>query len=73
VRVLVVGVERGVPRHLLRRRVDTHVPAGVAHRRQHLARHLADRPVGSERDAPDPAGAVLDERLMAVQIEGDDQ
>ena len=71
--VLLVGVERGVPRHLLRRGVDRHLATGGAHRRQHLPRHLADRPVGGEGDALDPAGAVLHDRLVKMQIEGGDQ
>ena len=36
-----------------------------------LARHLADRAVGHQRDPADAAVAVLDDRLMALEVESD--
>ena len=54
-RVLVVLVERHAPRDLLRGRVDLDGARQGADRLQNLARDLADRPVGGERDAPGAA------------------
>ena len=71
--MLVVLVERHGPRHLLRRRVDLDGAAEVADRRQQLARDLADRPIGRERDAPRAPVAVLGHRLVGVQVERDDE
>jgi hypothetical protein len=73
VRVLVVGVQRHVPRDFLRCRIDLHRAAYLVHRGEHPAGHLADRPVRGERDPLDPAAAVLDDRLVNPQVECDDQ
>jgi hypothetical protein len=42
-----------------------------SNRRQHLARDLADRPIGRQRDLPDAPVAVLDDGLVAAQVECD--
>jgi putative spermidine/putrescine transport system ATP-binding protein len=73
VRVLLVGVQRHLPRDLLRRRIDLHRAAKLAHRGQHPAGHLADRPVGGERNPLGPAAAVLDDRLVDPQVQRDNQ
>ncbi len=52
VRVLVVLVERDGPRDLLRGRVDRDGAGQGGDHIQNIARDLADRPVGGERDAP---------------------
>ena len=67
-RVLVVLVERQLPRHLLGRGVDLDRPAHARHGLEHLARHLAHGPVGGERDPCLVAGAVLDDGLVRVQV-----
>ena len=43
------------------------------HRGQHVPGDRADRPVRGERHAGGPATAVLDHRLVAPQVEDDDQ
>ena len=73
VRVLLVGVQRRLPRDLLRCQIDLDGTAQIAHRGQHPTRHLADRPVRGERHPFDPAAAVLDNRLVDAQVERDNQ
>jgi hypothetical protein len=70
--VLAVLVERHVPRHLLRRRVDLHRAAELTHGGQHVARHVGHRPVGGERDPGRPPVVVLGDRLVAMQVQRDD-
>ena len=73
VRVLVVLVQRHLPRHLLRGRVDLHRAAQRAHRRQHIPGDRADRAVRGERDAFGPAVTVLDPGFVEPQVKDDDQ
>jgi hypothetical protein len=68
-RVLLVLVQRDGPGDFLRRQVHGDRP----HRRQHLAGNLAHRPVRGERDLLPAAVAVLDQRRVIMQVEGDHQ
>ncbi len=70
--MLAVLVERQLPRHLLWRRVDLHRAAEVAHGGEHVARHVGHRPVGGQRDPGLPPVAVLGDRLVALEVERDD-
>ena len=72
-RVLVVLIQRHVPRDLLRSRVDLHRPAQVAYRGQHLPGDRADGPVRSERDPVGPAIAVLHHCFVQPQVKDHDQ
>ena len=71
--VLAVLVERDAPGDLLRSRVDRDRTAELGDGGEQLPRHLAHRPVRSERDAPRAPVAVLGPRLVAVQVESHDQ
>ena len=71
--VLVVLVERGGPRRLLRRGIDFDGAPERADRRHHLARDVADGAVRCQCDASRAAVAVLGDRLMGVQVQRDDQ
>jgi len=72
-RVLIVLVQRGAPRHLLRPGVYLHRPRECADRRQHVAGHLSYRPVRRERDAFCSSVTVLRDGLMGPLVQRDDQ
>ncbi len=69
--MLGVLVERRRPRRLLGDGVDLDGTDEGSHRREHLARDLADLPIGRQRDLPDTPVAVLDDRFVAAQVECD--
>ena len=69
--MLAVAVERHLPGDLLGRRVDLYRAGQPADGGQHLNGHGPDGPVGGERDALDLAVAVLDDRLVGPQVQGD--
>jgi len=73
VRVLVVCVQRHLPRDFLRCWIDFHGAGKLAHRGQQATCHLTRRPVRGERDLLHPAAAVLDDRLVDPQVERDNQ
>jgi len=72
VRVLLIRVQRRLPRDLLRLRVDLHRAAQIAHRGQHVPGNRTDRTVRGERHPGGPAAAVLDHRLVGPQVKDDD-
>ena len=72
-RVLVVLVERHVHGTSCGVGSISTAPASARTASSTLARDLADRPVGVERDALDATVAVLDERLVGSQVERDDE
>jgi hypothetical protein len=69
--VLVILVERHVPRHLLRPRVDLDRAAQSAEGLEQIARDFSDGPVGSEPNPCHPPVAVLGESFVRVQVERD--
>ena len=69
-RVLVVLVQRHLPRHLLRGRVDLHRAAQRAHRRQHIPGDRADRAVRGERDRVRPGRHCARPRLREAAGQG---
>jgi hypothetical protein len=72
-RMLAVLVQGHLPRHLLGCRIDPDVAPQAAHRLEHLARHLSDGPIGRERDPALSPAAVLENRLVGVQIQRCDE
>ena len=71
--MLLVLVQRGAPRHLLRAGIYLHRARQCADRRQHLAGHVRDRSVRRERDAFGSAVAVLRDDLVGRQVQRDGQ
>ena len=72
-RVLIVFVQRGGPRRLLRPGINLHLSRQSADRRQHIAGHLPHRPVRRESDAVHSSVAVLCDCFVGVQVQRDDQ
>ena len=66
--MLAILVQRRAPGHLLRRRVDLHGTRDRTHGREHLARHIGDRPVGNERHSPARYTAVFDHGLVRAKV-----
>ena len=71
--VLVVLVEWRRPRRLLGPRIDVHGACEVVHGGQQLAGHLGNGTIGRERDLERAPVAVLDDRIVALQIERNDE
>jgi hypothetical protein len=71
--VLVILIQRRMPRDLLWPHVDRDRADQVGDPGQQVASDLADCPVRTQWDPPDPPVAVFDDRLMPVQIQGDNQ
>jgi hypothetical protein len=71
--VLLVLIERGVLRHLLRPGIYLHRACQRADRRQHLAGHVRDWPVRRERDAFGSSVTVLRDDLVGPQVQRDGQ
>ena len=70
--MLVVLVERDLPRHLLGSGIDLDVAPQAPHRLEHVAGHLRHRAVGCQRDPRLMTGAVLDHGLVRVQVKRSD-
>ena len=70
--MLVVLVQRDLPRHLLGRGIDLDGAPQAPHGLEHLARHLRHGPVGRERDPCLSTAAVLDHGLVRAQVKGCD-
>ena len=70
--MLFVFVERDAPADLLRSGIDLDLTGHPAQRGQQLTTDGADRSVTGERDPLLGAAAALDDRLVAAQIERDD-
>ena len=64
--MLVVGVERHLPRHLLGRRIDLDSAPRAPDGLEHLAGHLRHGAVGRQRNPRLMTGAVLDHDLARM-------
>ena len=69
--MLVVLVECRLPRRLPRRQIEFDAAGECRDGRENLARDLRNRTVRCQRAAELPAIAVLDDRLVCAQIQGD--
>ncbi len=71
--VLVVLVEWCGPGRLLRMHVDPHRADQVVDGGEDVARHLSHGPIRCQRDAANASVAVFGHRLVAVQVQRDDE
>ena len=71
--MLIIFIQWRMPRDLLWPHIDVDLAGQLGDAAQQFPRDLAHCPVRSQRDPYGPSVAVLGDRLVAVQIQGNNQ